>query len=263
MVTMPQAVATPPRQALAADLSLALDPVRMARAAGTEPDPWQAQLLRSTSRRLLLNCSRQSGKSLTTGILAMHVALYEPGALVLLLSPGERQSGELFRRCLAVYRALGQPVKARSIGALHLELDNGSRIVALPGKEETTRSFSDVRLLAIDEASRVDDALYKSVRPMLAVSGGRLICMSTPFGKRGFFYESWISDEAWERYEVPATECPRIPPEFLAEERRVLGPWWFQQEFECQFSETSAQLFSYDALMATVSPDIAPLFAQQ
>jgi len=196
MVTMPQRIVAPPRPALAADLSLALDPVRMARAAGMDPDPWQAQLLRSTSRRLLLNCSRQSGKSTTTGVLAMHTALYDPGALVLLLSPGERQSGELFRKCLAVYRALGRPVPARSIGALHLELENGSRIVALPGKEETTRSFSGVRLLAIDEAARVPDDLYKAVRPMLAVSGGRLICMSTPWGKRGFFYESWISSEA-------------------------------------------------------------------
>jgi len=259
---MAGAASLAPRPALAADLAMSLDPVRLSQAAGITPDAWQAQLLRSTSRRLLLNCSRQSGKSTTTGVLALHTALYDPGALVLLLSPGERQSGELFRKCLAVYRALGKPVPARSIGALHMELENGSRIVALPGKEETTRSFSGVALLAIDEAARVPDDLYKSVRPMLAVSGGRLICMSTPFGKRGFFYESWISLEAWERYEIPATQCPRIPPAFLDEERRVLGPWWFQQEFECQFSETSAQLFSYDALMATVSPDIAPLFAQ-
>ncbi len=259
---MAGAASLAPRPALAADLAMSLDPVRLSQAAGITPDPWQARLLRSTSRRLLLNCSRQSGKSTTTGVLALHTALYDPGALVLLLSPGERQSGELFRKCLDVYRALGRPVPARSIGALHLELDNGSRIVALPGKEETTRSFSAVALLCIDEAARVDDALYRSVRPMLAVSGGRLICMSTPFGKRGFFYESWISSEAWERYEIPATQCPRIPRSFLEEERRVLGPWWYSQEFECQFSETSAQLFSYDALMATVSPDIAPLFAQ-
>jgi len=260
MVTMPPTVATPPRPALAADLSLALDPVRMARAAGMEPDPWQARVLRSTSRRVLLNCSRQSGKSVTTGVLAMHTALYEPGALVLLLSPGERQSGELFRKCLAVYRALGRPVRATSQGALHLELENGSRIVALPGKEETVRSFSGVRLLCIDEAARVEDDLYRTVRPFLAVSGGRLIALSTPWGKRGFFYESWISQEAWERYEVPAAECPRIPAEFLAEEKRVLGPWWYQQEFECQFGDNGASLFSHDVVMASLSPDVQPLF---
>jgi hypothetical protein len=33
------------------------------------PDPWQEQLLRSTSRWILLNCCRQSGKSTTTAIV--------------------------------------------------------------------------------------------------------------------------------------------------------------------------------------------------
>ncbi len=88
--------------------------------------------------------------------------------------------------------------------------------------------------------------------------------MSTPFGKRGWWHQEWTQGgDGWQRYEVPATECPRIPAAFLAEERRSLGPWWFQQEYACQFSETSAQLFSYDALMATVSSEITPLFTQQ
>jgi len=249
--------------ALAADLAMSLDPVRLSQAAGIEPGAWQAAVLRSSAPRLLLNCSRQSGKSTTVGTLAMHTALYMPHALVLIVSPSKRQSEELFRKCLHLYRALGRPAPALSEGALHLELENGSRIVALPGKEDTIRAFSGVTLLAIDEAARVDDDLYRSVRPFLAVSGGRLVAMSTPFGKRGWWHQEWTEGgAAWERYEVPATLCPRIPPAFLAEERRSLGPWWYQQEYECQFSETSAQLFSYDALMATVSPDIAPLFAQ-
>ncbi len=250
--------------ALAADLAMSLDPVRLSQAAGIDPDPWQAAVLRSNAPRLLLNCSRQSGKSTTVATLAMHTALYDAGALVLIVSPSKRQSEELFRKCLYLYRALGRPAPALSEGALHLELENGSRIVALPGKEDTIRAFSGVTLLAIDEAARVEDDLYRSVRPFLAVSGGRLVAMSTPFGKRGWWHTEWTEGgAAWERYEVPAALCPRIPPEFLAEERRSLGPWWYQQEYECQFSETSAQLFSYDALMATVSPDIAPLFAQQ
>lgn len=44
--------------------------------------------------------------------------------------------------------------------ALRLELQNGSRIISLPGKEQTVRGFSGVRLLAIDEAARVPDELY-------------------------------------------------------------------------------------------------------
>jgi hypothetical protein len=248
--------------ALADDLALALDPVRLAARAGLDPDPWQATLLRSTAPRILLNCSRQSGKSTITAALAVWTAVYEPGALVLLLSPSQRQSGELFKKAIGVYRTLGRPVPAESETALQLTLENGSRLVALPGKEETIRGYSGVRLLCVDEAARVDDGLYRSVRPFLAVSGGRLVALSTPFGKRGWWFEEWTSGgQGWERYEVPATECPRIPAAFLEEERRSLGPWWYQQEYECQFSETTAQLFDYDALMATVRPDIAPLFA--
>jgi len=88
---------------LAGDLARALDPVLLARATGIEPDSWQAHVLRSTSARVLLNCSRQSGKSTITSILAMHTALYEAGSLVLLLSPSLRQSGELFKKCVATY----------------------------------------------------------------------------------------------------------------------------------------------------------------
>ena len=59
---------------LATDLAMALDPVRISQQAGIDPDPWQARVLRSTSPRLLLNCSRQSGKSSTSAILAVWTA---------------------------------------------------------------------------------------------------------------------------------------------------------------------------------------------
>ena len=229
---------------LASDLARALDPVRFAEASGLAPDPWQARVLRSAAPRILLNCSRQSGKSTVAAALAVHTALYEPGSLVLLLSRAQRQSQELFRKCLAVYRALDRPLPPEAESALRLELESGSRIVSLPGKEETIRSYSGVRLLLIDEASRVPDAAYFSVRPMLAVSGGRLIALSTPFGNRGWFFEAWDKGEGWERYEVPASECPRISPEFLAEEWRTLGEWWYRQEYECVFLDAETRAFN-------------------
>jgi Terminase large subunit, T4likevirus-type, N-terminal len=229
--------------AIAADLALALDPVLLAERAGLEPDPWQRDVLRSTAPRMLLNCSRQSGKSTMAAVLAAHTAVYEPGSLTLLLSPGQRQSGELFKRSLAVYRALGRPVPADSETALTLTLENGSRIVSLPGKEATIRGYSGVGLLLVDEAARVPTDLYMATRPMLAVSGGRLVALSTPFGTRGWWYEAWRSDEAWERYEVPATDCPRISPEFLEEERRTIGDWWFDQEYGCRFLDAQSAAF--------------------
>jgi len=234
---------------LANDLRLALDPVALARAAGIQPDPWQADVLRTASPRLLLNCSRQSGKSLTVATLAIHTALYLPNSLVLLLSPTLRQSQELFKdKALRVYRALGRPVAPESESALQLALENGSRLVSLPGKEGTIRGYSGVRLLAIDEAAWVPNDLYLALRPMLAVSGGRLIAMSTPHGTRGWWYEAVKATREgradWRYTEVPATDCPRISAAFLDEERRTLGDWWFQQEYGCQFLDAQTSAFS-------------------
>ena len=154
-----------------------------------------------------MNCCRQSGKSTTTAILALHTAIYEPKSLTLLLSPGERQSKELLKKVMDVYRALDRPVPSDTENKLELELENGSRIVALPGNEGTIRGYSGVRLLIVDEASRVPDSLYATVRPMLAVSGGRLVALSTPWGQRGWWYEAWErGGTTWERVQITAHE---------------------------------------------------------
>ncbi len=139
-----------------------------------------------------------------------------------ILAPAERQAKELFSKVAEAYHALGHVIPAESYRKLGMELTNGSRIEALPGTEKTVRGFSGVDLLIVDEASRVADELYYAVRPMLAISGGRLMLLSTPYGKRGVFFEEWAGGEAWERYEVPASQCPRIPASFLEEERRAL-----------------------------------------
>src|SRR5215212_565749 len=242
------------------DLKLALDRVAFARAVGFEPDEWQRRLLRSTSDRVLLNCSRQSGKSTMTAVIALHRALYYPGSLILCLAPALRQSQELFGKVMGFYRDLGRPVTPQAERRLSLELENGSRIVTLPGSEKTIRGFSGTSLLVLDEAARVDDELYFAVRPMLAVSGGALMMLSTPYGKRGVFYEEWTGGLGWERYEVPASRCPRISGEFLEEERACLPPFIFRQEYECSFEETEDQVFTTDMIDRAVTEEVQPLF---
>jgi hypothetical protein len=246
---------------LASDLTLALDRVSFAEKLGIVPDEWQVDALRSTAQRQLYNCARQTGKSTVSGILATHSALYEPGSLILLASPTLRQSQELFKKCLNFYRAAGRPVAPDSETALTLSLEKGSRIVSLPGsKEHTVRGYSSVRLLIIDEASRVPDELHVAVRPMLAVSGGRLVALSTPFGMRGWWYEAWKSEESWERYLVPAEECPRISAEFLEAERRSMGEWFYRQEFGCEFMDDVFAVFRSEDIEAAIKPDMPLLF---
>lgn len=206
------------------------------RRAGITPDPWQRDVLSSTAQRLILLCHRQSGKSTVTGALAAHLASHKKDALILLISPSQRQSIELMRKVIRFHAALG-PEAPRSISdsVQELRLDNGARVIALPATEETIRGYSAVDLLVVDEASRVPDELYFSIRPMLGTSRGRLIALSTPFGKRGWFYEAWHNPKVgnWHPVKVTAEQCPRFLPSFLEEERQTMGDWWYSQEYLC------------------------------
>jgi hypothetical protein len=251
--------AMPSSTSLDRTLLLAVDPSAILRARGLAPDPWQEELLRDTHPYVLLNCSRQSGKSTTVAVLALHAALFRSASLILLLSPSLRQSGELFRKVLDCYQAAGRPIATRRANQTQLELANQSRVVCLPGVEQTIRSFSGVHLLIIDEAARVPDDLYRSVRPMLAVSQGRLICLSTPFGKRGFFYAEWTDTDApWRRVRIPWDQCPRIRPEFIAREMRSLGEAWVRQEYACSFEALEGLVYPDFAEQCACAPDLVP-----
>jgi hypothetical protein len=226
------------------------------------PDPWQEALLRSPASRILLLCSRQSGKSTVTALLALHQAIYQPDSLILLLSPSLRQSQELFKKVQTVYRVLNVPTPLAAESALRYEFMNGSRMIALPGIEANVRGYSGVNLLVIDEAARVLDDLYYSVRPMLAVSGGRLMALSTPFGKRGWFHHEYTHGHDWERVRITAFDCPRITREFLAEEQRSMPAMVFAAEYMTEFTDTEDSVFAYDDVKAAITPDVQPLFSE-
>src|SRR5262245_40294650 len=87
-------------------LALALDPAMMFDVMGWTPDPWQAQVLRSTHKRILINSCRQAGKSTTVAAKALHTALFRENADVLLLARAERQAGELFNKAMQFFRQL-------------------------------------------------------------------------------------------------------------------------------------------------------------
>ena len=125
--------------------------------------------------------------------------------------------------------------------ATALEFKNGSRIIAFPGSEPSIRGFT-ASLVLIDEAAQVSKEIYRAVRPSLAVSGGRLILLSTPRGKQGIFWREWNQESGWKKVKVTADQCPRITKEFLDEERRALGPW-FAQEYFGEFIQEEGSIF--------------------
>jgi Terminase large subunit, T4likevirus-type, N-terminal len=227
---------------------------------GYHPDPWQEKLLKSRSSKIILNCSRQSGKSTTCAALGLHESIYRSPSFGLVIAPSQDQSAELMMKFDEFRSAVELPSDYLSTDTkLAIKFANGNRFVARPGSEKTARSFSAVTLLLEDEASRVLDDLFTSVRPMLAVSHGRHILMSTPFGKRGHFFNIWNEQrDMWEWFEIPAEMCPRIKNEFLEEERRI-NPW-FEQEYHCKFMETIENVFTFEQVASAVSDEIEPLF---
>lgn len=241
---------------------LARDRVAFAEALGLELDPWQAELLASESRRDILNCSRQAGKSTAAALLALHEALYQPGSVTVLISPSQRQSSELFRKVIDYRNLLPAPPALLEDNRLSMSVAGGGRVLSLPGSESTIRGISAVTLLIEDEAARVEDELYQAIRPMLSTTNGRLILASTPWGKRGHFWRVWDEGEGWNKVRVPADRVPRISPDFLAQEKRELPAHVFQQEYMCHFAESTDAVFTHADVMAALRDDIQPLFGE-
>ena len=234
----------------------------MERAYDISPDPWQQEFLLLSPKRMLILCSRQSGKSTTCGALALHRATFSPNSLTLIVSIRMRQAQETLRKVKG-----GLDLVSRITGGVKyetqsmLEFPNGSRIIALPGGQESVRGFSNVSLVIIDEAAQVPDELYNSLRPVMAVSQGDLIALTTPWGQRGWFYNAWTGGDgiAWEKTKITAPECSRISAEFLEEERNSMGEWMFRQEYLCEFVDPQDQYFSHDMILNAITDEVQPL----
>lgn len=236
--------------------------IELAEACGITPDPWQADLLNSTDPQVILNCSRQSGKSTISALIALHEICFVPNSLTLVLAPSQRQSQETYRKIHDYYNMLSGVPDVTQESTLKLELANNSRAMVLPGKEANVRGFSGVSLLIVDEAARVDDELYNAIRPMLAVSQGRIILLSTPFGSRGFFWREWAEGgDDWKRVRIPADQCPRIDPGWLEKEKARIGSWWASQEYFCTFVDSIDACFSTADILAAISNEVKPLWS--
>jgi hypothetical protein len=239
----------------------ARDPVAFAEGVlGMTLDPWQREVVAGLSKRDILNCCRQAGKSTTASVIALHEALYRPRSLTILVSPSQRQSSELFRKVVELRESLPDAPTLSEDNRLSMTVQGGGRIVSLPGSEATIRGYSAPTLIIEDEAARVPDDLYYSVRPMLATSNGRLVLMSTPWGKRGHFFDTWQNSPGWSKIAITAEQVPRIPPEFLEEERATHTEAWMLQEYYNVFLDSERALFSYDLVMGVLNDELAPLF---
>lgn len=265
------------------------------RQAGLEPDPWQIRVATTPGDQLLL-CHRQAGKSTIVAALALADALATPGALILLVSRALRQSSELYRKVKHFYNQV-HPMPLLKDTEHEMELANGSRIISLPASAETIVGYSSVHRLIPDEAARIADPTYQALRPMLAMSGGTIVALSTPFGNRGWFCEAWhgssrteedldtatvnailadlgvtVAEESdairdtrpygWTRTKLTALENTRLSKRFLANERRSIPELYFRQEWLCEFVDNGDNVFRYEDLAGMMSEAVTPLYGQ-
>jgi hypothetical protein len=285
-----------------------------------QPDPIQSQILAAPSPYILLNCSRQWGKTTVIAIKTLHFALFHPRTTTLVAAPSERQSTILLRRLQAFLKTLSiTPAPVPGV-PFSIRLPNASEITALPASADTIRGFT-AHLLIFDEAARVPGHLYHALSPTRATTAGPLWLLSTPNGPDGFFYDAWHADDFappshrelpnaaasaserdldmdtgsggrerservsgedhslynrerrepgpagqdppaphWTRFRVPATDCPRITPDFLDHERLMLGDDMFRQEYLCEFITPGGFLLSRELIESAIDPSIEPLF---
>ncbi len=241
------------------DLALALSPAELMRRCGLdEPEPWQVDFLEQRRPRVLLNCCRGAGKSTTTAVAGLHEALFRPPALVLIISPSERQSKLTLRTAKKLFGKLGGVVAPEAESATKLEFAE-SRIESLPGaSEKTIRGFQDVTLLILDEMARLDDAIINAATPMLA-EHGRIVGLSTPAGMRGEFFKLFTGgDPRWHRVRITGEQSARVSKRKLDEEQARMLPNVFASEYCCSFEDSASVLFATEMVEAAVTDEVEP-----
>ena len=240
------------------EIAFALDPTLLMRTAGLEIESWHRKVLLSSAPRLALLCPRQSGKSTTVAVLALHTAIYRRGSNVLVVSPTQGQSDLLFDIIRKVFQTLPRK-PAATVLRDRIDFPNRSRILSLPGCERTIRGHT-AHLIVIDEAARVQDDLYQeALFPMTGATDGRIVALSTPHGRRGFSSMPAQMIRTGSRSRSVPTELKRIKPEKL-EEARSLGERMFRQEYMCEFINDDTQFFPSELIEAAFDPVIEPFY---
>jgi len=216
------------------ELAYRIDPVLWVREMlGVEPAPWQQAFLRAPrGSSILALTARQIGKTTAAAWAMAHTALYVPGSLSVVACPAQRQSREAVRRVKDVLLRTGTALKVDNV--YELELDNGARVLALPGSDDSIRGLTVDGWIVADEAARLTDDLIAALRPMRARRPEtRFAMLSTAWSRTDPFWNAWDSDDqTWIRLKATAdTNAVALDPVFLAGERRALGEENYKREY--------------------------------
>jgi hypothetical protein len=251
---------------LGADLARTLDPSLFALDCGLTPEKWQADWMRARPRKVAASCSRQSGKSTAAALIGLQTAVSIPGSLSIIGGPAQRQSNEFVRTIKGLHDKLSRKDSntPRLVGdsVTRIELENKSRVIALPSDPATVRGLAAVQTLILDEVGFIDDAadILTALAPMQAgVANPQTILLSTPNGDKNFWHALWHNgDPSWHRIEVPWWKSKRLSadPQFIEDQRQLLGLRKFSQEFELAWLPSEDMAFSADGIEAMFDNDL-------
>jgi hypothetical protein len=214
---------------------------------GMTPAPWQETFLRAPQgASLLALTARQVGKTTTSAWAIAHSMLFRPGSLSVVACPAQRQSAEAVRRVREILVKAGAALKSDNVYGL--KLDNGSRVLALPGSDDSIRGLTADAWIVADEAARLSPDLIAALRPMRARRPeARFAMLSTAWSRTDPFWNAWAGDDpSWIRIKATADVVSTISPEFLEQERHALGEHDFNREYFGIPGGAQASPFTWD-----------------
>ena len=193
------------------DAAYQIDPVLWVREVlGVEPTAWQQTFLRAPrGSSILALTARQVGKTITAAWAIAHTMLFVPGSLLVIACPAQRQSAEAVRRVREALVKAGAELESDNVYGL--ELQNGSRVLALPGSDDSIRGLTVDGWIVADEAARLQQDLIAALRPMRARRPqARLAMLSTAWSRTDPFWLAWAGDDPnWIRLKATADSTPR------------------------------------------------------
>ena len=214
------------------EIAYRIDPVLWVREIlSMTPTAWQETFLRAPrGASILALTARQVGKTTTAAWAIAHCMLFTPGSLSVIACPAQRQSAEAVRRVREAVIKAGAKLKSDNVYGL--ELENGSRVLALPGSDDSIRGLTVDGWIVADEAARLPDDLIAALRPMRARRPqARFAMLSTAWSRTDPFWTAWASDDpSWIRLNATA-DTTLFTAEFLEQERRALGEDVFKREY--------------------------------
>jgi hypothetical protein len=187
------------------------------------------------------------GKTTTAAWGIAHSMVFTPRSLSAIACPAQRQSAEAVRRVRDAVIKAG--AKLDSDNVYGLELENGARVLALPGSDDSIRGLTVDGWIVADEAARLNRDLIAALRPMRARRPqARFAMLSTAWSRTDPFWTAWASDDpTWLRLKATADTDPSLfLPEFLEQERHALGEHDFKREYLGIPAGAQASPFGWD-----------------